>query len=112
MSYFPTDNRTQYINPNRSRSFNMTISNSLVALTGHEGTGEVCGEVIIINKTGAVVEVYDQGFTASNNAILLDDNDSFTIQGITNVSQVSAQTQSGTGVLCYRTQFYSHNPSR
>ena len=46
------------------------------------------------------------------NTLLIGDDESVTIRGITNSNQVSAATSSGSGLIYYRTQFYSINPSR
>lgn len=70
---------------------------------------QVCAELILINKTGQNVNVFDQGYNAASNAMQLSANETFTFRGLTNANQLSAQTAAGTGTLYYRTQFFSFN---
>jgi hypothetical protein len=99
-----------YININECRSFNQPITTTLVGLSS-----QVCSEVIIYNKTGVTISIYDSGYFDDSNSILLDDNDTITIRGITNTEQVSAKSPSAgssNGLLYFRTQFYSMLPQR
>ena len=103
-----TDNfGSTYININQCRSFNQTIKTSLVGLSS-----QVCSEVVIYNKTGEELFIYDSDYSDDSNSILLDDNDTITIRGITNTEQVSAKTGASSGVVYFRTQFYSMLPQR
>ncbi|MBC8416717.1 hypothetical protein H8E06_00115 [bacterium] len=104
---YPSDRETTYVNPNVCRSFNVTATTTLAALTG-----QVCSEVLIYNKTGQDLKIFDGGYSDGSNAFLIADGDSVTIRGITNANAVSAQTASGSGTIYYRTQYYSNNPSR
>jgi hypothetical protein len=61
-------------NINTCRSFNTTVTTNLVALTS-----QPCSEVIIYNRTGQVLEVYDKNYTAAANAFILSNNDSFVV---------------------------------
>jgi hypothetical protein len=90
-------------NINTCRSFNMTLTTAMSALTS-----QPCSEVIIYNRTGQVIEIYDKNYTAADNAFILSNNDSFVVRGITNSNEVSAKTQSSSGTICYRTQFFSN----
>ena len=90
-------------NINTCRSFNMTLSTALSSLTS-----QPCSEVIVYNRTGQVIEIYDKNYTAAANAFILSNNDSFVVRGITNSNEVSAKTLSGSGTICYRTQFFSN----
>lgn len=99
-------NEQQYINLNSCKSFNQVLSTSLVALSA-----QVCSEVIIYNKTGSDILLYDSNNFSALNAFLISNNDSFVVRGITNTNQVSA-VASTAGTIYYRTQFYSNNPSR
>lgn len=90
-------------NINVCRSFNMTLTTGLSSLTS-----QPCSEVIIYNRTGQVIEIYDKNYSASANAFILSNNDSFVVRGITDSNEVSAKTQSGSGTICYRTQFFSN----
>ena len=74
-------------------------------------SAQVCSEVIVYNKTGSDVLIYDSNNFDSSNAFLLSNNDSFVVRGITNTNQVSATALSA-GAIYYRTQYYSNNPSR
>ena len=104
---YPSDRETTYVNPNVCRSFNVTATTALAALTG-----QVCSEVLIYNKTGQDLKIFDGGYNDGSNAFLIADGESITIRGVTNANEVSAQTASGSGTIYYRTQYYSNNPSR
>ena len=104
---YPSDRETTYVNPNVCRSFNVTATTSLAALTG-----QVCSEVLIYNKTGQDLKIYDNDYSNDSFAFLIADGESITIRGITNSNEVSAKTASGSGTIYYRTQYYSNNPSR
>ena len=90
-------------NINTCRSFNMTLTTGLASLTS-----QPCSEVIIYNRTGQNIEIYDKNYTAVTNAFILSNNDSFVVRGITNSNEVSAKTQASSGTICYRTQFFSN----
>lgn len=102
-----TNNGSTYYNINECRSFNQTVGITLAPLSGAP-----CSEVIIYNKTGAIVYLYDSGFSSDSNRLQLENNENMTLRGITNSSQVSAKTASGSGLLYYRTQYYSFLPQR
>lgn len=111
MAHEYTDNNgTTFVNINHCRSFNFSLSDSLVALVN-----EVCSEVVLINKTGQNVFIYDSGYSDDLNRLLLGDGESFILRGITNSMQVSAQGApelSAGGQFYYRTQWYSNLPQR
>lgn len=92
----------EYFNRNQCRSFKLNIS-GLTALAD-----QACSEVVIVNRTGGSITIYDQGYSDEANSFLLADLESATFRGITNTLQVSA---SGSGDIYYRTQFYSNTPS-
>lgn len=102
----PDNNGSTYYNRNVCRSFNQPLSTNLVALSS-----QVCAEVIIYNKTGQDIQVYDNGYFDGSNAFVLSNNDSFVVRGLTNSAQVSAKTTTGGGLIYYRTQFFSSNIS-
>lgn len=102
-----TNDGTTYYNSNICRSFNQSLDTNLVALSS-----TVCSEVVIYNKTGQDILLFDGGYDDSSNGFLISNNDSFVIRGVTNSQQVSAQTVSGGGTLYYRSQFYSSSVSR
>lgn len=101
-----TNDGTTYYNSNICRSFNQPLSTQLVSLSSM-----VCSEVIISNKTGQNVLLFDNNYAAAANGILISNNEVYTVRGITNASQVSAQTATGSGMIYYRTQFYSSSIS-
>lgn len=107
MAISSTNNGSTFYNINDCRSFNQTVSTALVALSGYP-----CSEVIIINKTGASVYIYDSSFFNDTNRLLLESNESIALRGITNSNQVSAKTASGSGTLYFRTQYFSLLPQR
>ena len=118
-----TNSGNSYFNNNECRSFNVRVGTAMTRLSGVDSAapflGQLCSEVYIVNKTGQTVTLFDRsdawGDAEAINVsrgFLLDDNDSVTLRGLTNVNQVSAKTASGTGTLYYRTQFFSSNPIR
>ena len=118
-----TNNGSTYFNNNECRSFNIRVGTGMTRLSGVDSVkpflGQLCSEVYIVNKTGQEVTLFDRsdawGDAEAINVsrgFLLDDNDSITLRGLTNVNQVSAKTSSGAGTLYYRTQFFSSNPIR
>ena len=122
----PTSNSgSTYFNINQCRTFQMSIgSNSLTCLSsvdvGGYGAGQACSEVIIYNKTGGDITIYDKNngpFPTSSpkgagagHGWVLQQDEQFTFRGITNVNEVSAYGTAG--LLQYRTQFFSSNPAR
>lgn len=104
---FTDNNGSTFYNSNECKSFNQNITTSLVSLSAHP-----CSEVIIINKTGQSVYIYDSDNSNDSNRLLLEDSESIALRGITNSSQVSAKTETGSGTLYYRTQFFSMLPQR
>lgn len=101
---FTDNNGTTYHNINESRSFTITATGSL-----QQFESQICSEVIIINSSGATLSAFDSGYVAGNNALIIPDGVTATIRGVTNSDQVSAV---GSGLLSYRTQFFSNNPQR
>ena len=96
-----------FMNINLCRSYNGGLSTTLARLSAEE-----CTEVLILNKTGQDVEIYDGERFEGTQAFLIGDDESVTIRGITNSEQVSAKTTSGNGKIYFRTQFYSMFPQR
>jgi hypothetical protein len=104
----PSENNfSNFYNINNCKSFNQTITTSLVALSSHS-----CSEVIIINKTTNPVYIYDSNNFGDNNRLLIDTGESIALRGVTNSSQISAKTSTGSGVLYYRTQSFSFLPQQ
>ena len=124
MALPPTSNvGSDYFNINQCRTFSMRLGTSLTMLSSvgtHYGDeGQACSEVIILNKTGGLLTIYDKnnGPFASgspkgaggSHGFLLADGAEFTFRGLTNVKEVSALAAQ-TGPIYYRTQFFSYNP--
>jgi archaellum component FlaF (FlaF/FlaG flagellin family) len=104
--YIYSANGNQYTNINECRTYNLSLTTALSSLRN-----EICSEVILINKTGTSINVFDNGYSAASAALLLDNNESIVLRGITTTAQVSAKALSGSGVLYYRTQSYSNTPA-
>ena len=98
----------QYVNLNKCRSFNQTLPNNSV-LTALES--QVCSEVIFVNRSGGDILLFDNGYEDAANGFLLSDSESVTLRGVTNSDSISAKSASG-GLVYYRAQYYSNNPSR
>ena len=107
---YTNNNGTTFINQNFCRSFNFTLSTALVPLVN-----EVCSEVVLINKTGGDVYIYDSDYSDTANRLLLSNGESFILRGVTNAMQISAlggPSLSAGGTFYYRTQWYSNLPQR
>ena len=78
-----------------------------VALTG----GHPCSEITLWNRTGSNLTVFDNDYGTAVNGFQLSAGEQFTFRGLTNVAQVSAVAVSA-GIIYYRAQYYSFNPSR
>jgi hypothetical protein len=96
-----TNNGSTFYNQNDCRTFKQTITTSLVRLSSYP-----CSEVIITNRTGGNVNIFDNDYNSTQNAMLLLNNDTYTFRGITNTSVVSASA-AATGDIYYRTQYFS-----
>ena len=101
---FTDNNGTTYYNINVCRSFSVNLAGTLTPLSN-----QPCSEVVIVNATGATLSAFDGGYSDPSNALIIPNNGIVEIRGLTNSMQVSAL---GTGVLSYRTQFFSNNPQR
>ena len=121
---YPTNNNgSEYFNLNECHSFEST----------HHGTdlyplsSQPCSQVTIWNTTAQDVYIYDGNSRVPESApsdlkrILIKAAAAATplqpvvFMGLTNADQLSAKhnsTPAATAPLCYRTQFFSNNPSR
>lgn len=106
MSIYDNNGSTFY-NTDFSKSFNQNITTSLIGLSSH-----VCSEVILINRTGQDVYIYDNNNYDDSNRILLQDDESWVIRGVSNSESVSAKTSTGSGTLYYRAQMFSNMNQR
>ena len=110
----PTSNYgSSYYNINQCFSFNDTFTTNLKGLSA-----EPCSEVHIWNQTGQILYVYDQDRIRDDQRLAIPAAAAaaplrpYVIRGLTNAEQVSAKTASGSGLVYWRTQFFSSNPSR
>jgi len=110
----PTSNEgSEFFNINQCYSFNDTYGTTLNSLSS-----QPCSEVWIWNQTGQILYVYDQDRSTDDRRLAIPAAAAATplqpyvIRGLTNAEQVSAKTASGTGLVYWRTQFFSNNPSR
>lgn len=92
-----------FVNKNKSYTFNMTVDTSLTQLSGF-----IASEVLISNKSGQIVNIFDNERNGADQAFQLDDNDSMVLRGITNTNEVSAQTTSGSGTVYFRSAYFSN----
>ena len=92
-----------FYNKNKSYSFNMDVTTSLVALSSFTAS-----EVLIINKSGQDIYIYDNGNTADDRRLLLQDSESIVLRGITNTSEVSAKTGALSGKVYFRSAYFSN----
>ena len=104
---YPAGLETTFVNTNKCRSFNVNATTVAAALTG-----QVCSEVLILNKSGQDLKVYDIAHMQDDNCLLISDGESITIRGVVNSNEIKIKTSSGSGTVYYRTQYYSNNPSR
>jgi hypothetical protein len=113
----PTSNiGSTYYNNNTCRSFGMGLAaTTLTRLSGVDSAapfaGQQCSEVIIINSTGGILTLFDNDYSLGENGLKIADGTTFTLRGLTNVNQVSANAASA-GPIYYRTQYFSSNPIR
>lgn len=103
----PTNNNgSTYYNINQCRSFNQTAGTALTKLSS-----QPCSELELFNRTGGNLSAYDNGYSSEAFAMLIPNNESIILRGLTNSEQVSAKAASA-GLIYYRTQFFSSNPLR
>jgi len=108
----PTSNAgSSYHNINQCYSFNDTFKDELKGLSA-----QPCSEVIIWNQTGQILYVYDQNRIEAHERLAIpvaadkDPLQPYVIRGLTNAEQVSAKTGASSGLVYWRTQFFSSNP--
>jgi hypothetical protein len=98
-----SNNGSTFYNPNTSRNFVTTIN---TGLSGFQSF--TCSEVLVINRTGQDVYLYDSGDTGDTNRLLILDDESIVIRGVSNSSSLSAKTATGSGDLYYRASKFSN----
>lgn len=92
-----------WTNKNKSYSFNMMIPTSLTQLSSF-----VASEVLISNKSGQDLYIYDNGNTTNDRRFLLKTSESMVLRGITNTDEVSAKVTALSGEVYFRSAYYSN----
>ena len=102
---FTSNTGTFFGNKNDCKSFNQILTTAYKPLSTLD-----CSEVIVVNKTGDVIYIYDES-SPLDSPMLMDDNDVFTFRGVTNSNQLSAKGTTAnllsSNPLYFRTQDYS-----
>lgn len=97
------NNGSVFYNIDFSRSFNQILTTTLTPLSSHR-----CSEVLLTNRTGQDVYIYDNNFFDDDNRLLMLDGESLVLRGISNSESVSAKTSTGSGSIYFRAQMYSN----
>jgi len=94
-----------FVNKNKSYTFNMLIDTNLVALSGF-----IASEVLISNKSGQDLFIYDNDYTTDDRRFLIKTSESMVLRGITNTNEVSAKTNSQyiSGSVYFRSAYFSN----
>ena len=92
-----------FVNKNKSYSFNTTIGTGLTQLSGY-----IASEVLISNKTGQDLYIYDNNYFSDDNRFILANSESMVLRGITNTSEVSAKSSSSSGKVYFRSAYFSN----
>lgn len=106
-----------------AKFLNVNVCNSFTTFlkgTGiHRLSAAECSEVVLINNTSNIVNVYDNlefGHAAVANVrryMEIPAGGTFTFRGLTDSDELSAaSTSTGNDIITYRTQFYSSFPQR
>ena len=86
------------------KSFNQDIGTGLAALSQH-----VCSEVLIMNRSGGDLNIFSSNNFNPQHVMLLLDNESMTMRGVSNSNELSASMPSGSGKIYYRALAFSNN---
>ena len=83
----------------------MLIDTNLVALSGFTAS-----EVLISNKSGQDLFIYDNDYTTDDRRFLIKTSESMVLRGITNTNEVSAKTNSQyiSGSVYFRSAYFSN----
>ena len=94
-----------FVNKNKSYSFNMLVDTNLVALSSFTAS-----EVLISNKSGQDLFIYDNDYTTDDRRFLIKTSESMVLRGITNTNEVSAKTNSqySSGSVYFRSAYFSN----
>ena len=97
------NNGSVFHNTNNSKSFQQSLSSNLVSLSSY-----ACSEVLIVNRTGEDIYLYDNNIFSDNNRFLIADTESIVVRGLSNSDSLSAKTATGSGLVYYRTSNFSN----
>ena len=94
-----------FVNKNKSYSFNMLVDTNLVALSSFTAS-----EVLISNKSGQDLFIYDNNYFTDDRRFLIKTSESIVLRGITNTNEVSAKTSSQyvSGSVYFRSAYFSN----
>jgi hypothetical protein len=92
-----------FTNLNLCYSFNLSATTSLKKLSSFE-----CSEILITNKSGQDVIIYDTNIADASRSFLLGNLEGVVFRGITNSDQLSVMTTAGSGAIYCRTAYYSN----
>lgn len=94
-----------FVNKNKSYSFNMLVDTNLVALSSFTAS-----EVLISNKSGQDLFIYDNEVVSDDRRFLIKTSESMVLRGITNTNEVSAKTNSPfvSGNIYFRSAYFSN----
>jgi len=108
MPSVPTNNNgSTFYNINDCKSFRQRLTTGvLAALSAYP-----CSEVLIVNRTGGNIVVFDNNNFDNQNSFLMKTDEQYTFRGITSTSVVSTSA-AVTGDIFYRSQYYSLLPQR
>jgi hypothetical protein len=98
-----SNNGSTFYNPNVSKNFVTTINTGLSGFQSFP-----CSEVLVINRTGTDVYLHDSGDAGDSNRLLILDDESIVVRGVSNCNSLSARTASGSGDIYYRASRFSN----
>lgn len=95
-----TDNNgSTFYTRNAGQSQIQTITTGFTKLSAFVGS-----EITLVNRGLVTIHIYDNNQFLDTNSFILSANESIVFKGMSNVDQISAKTQAGTGTLNYRSQ--------
>jgi hypothetical protein len=100
-------NMSNYEHTDDPKSFKQELTTTFTQLSAH-----ACSEVLILNRAGGSIMVFDNNNFGADNRILLLNGESIILRGLNNSNEVSAQTLTATGDIYYRANYFSNTPSR
>ena len=97
------NNNMPFVNKNKSYTFNKDIGTTLSILSSFEAS-----EVLISNKSGQDLYIYDNNVFTDDRRFLLKTSESMVLRGITNTNEVSAKTGALSGTVYFRSAYFSN----